>query len=148
MSLKNPSINFYITKSEDNSEYYSISNLYTDYPIYDHVTLDEVYTFLKQNDPSHPMLKYSSTQSNILSDLFGNPMVKEYTLDSFLNPYNSIEDFYSFNAPTSVSYLVNENDLCAQGPNLPESEEVDDAESYGDSNHLPYIYGKIKDSRD
>ena len=155
MTNKDPRIHFYIAKNKTNMERYDICNIYTDHSIRTYQTLEEVREFLQTNEPSHPMLRTSTTQSIPLTQINREDYYKTYTLyyNGYHNPYGVNDTPYSYTAAqsnppsdfSSLSYLVSarDNDVCTTGVTNTQNDSDCDSDSYGDSNHLPYIIGKI-----
>lgn len=155
MPNKDSYIHFYVAKNKTNNERYDICNIYTDHSIREYRTLEEVREFLQTNEPTHPMLRTSVNQNVSVTEINREDYLKTYTLyyNGYHNPYGMNDAAYNYaasqtNPPSdfgSFSYLVSasDNDVCATGVTNTQDNSDCDSDSYGDSNHLPYIIGKI-----
>jgi hypothetical protein len=150
MPNQNQETLFYVVRSPFNQDHYSIHSLLTDRILMDKATMEVVKEFLIMNNPSHPMLQTSGQAT--LSNMNREEYLKTYTLyyNSYQNPYAMSQGPYNYavsedKAPSdfgTFSYVVADNDVCS-GTTVTNTQDDCDSDSYGDSNHLPYITGRI-----
>jgi len=159
MINKNTQTLFYVTPFLTNNSLYNIHNIYTDAIVAKSLTLSDVFEFLADNNPTHPML-IRALEPELLSP--ETPDSREEYLKLYNDYYNGYVNPYGVNhipsntqyltnaAPSkgadysSYSYVVSDNDVCSDSrvtTNLNDSDS--DSEHYGDSNNVPYIIGEI-----
>lgn len=153
MTYKNSPIQFYLTTDKRDKSRYNICNIYTDHLIRESCTLEESRQFLANNEPTHPFLTLNSLRVE-------NPILfYQENNDQAPTLYSDYYTTCASPAIGSLNYVVSINESCN---NLSNSLDIDsdacgdsdsygesdasgdsDSDSYGDSNHLPYIPGKI-----
>jgi len=163
MQTRNNVIHFYIAKNRTNQSRYDIYNIYTDTAIREYVTREAVQEFLLNNEPTHPMMNIISPPLSGIKTQNTEEYLKSYQLyyNGYQNPYgvtgldatktDAIGVYYAQGTTdfSKFSYVVSDNDVCSNLSNNRDTGDCDsDADSYGDSNHLPYITGRIGHSGD
>ena len=157
MINKNTQTLFYVVPSPTDSSVYNIHNIYTDAIVAKSLTLSDVFEFLTDNNPTHPML-IRALEPELLAP--ETPASREEYLKLYTDYYNGYVNPYGVNhIPSNTqyiitannskiadhsgySYVVSDNDVCSKATtNLDDSDS--DSEHYGDSNNIPYVIGEI-----
>jgi hypothetical protein len=149
MQNQNREIYFYVVRSPFNPDYYSIHSVLTDRLLMDKQTLDSVKEFLEMNNPAHPIL--ATSKQVPLTELNREEYLKSYHLyntnyiltDQIPLPSYPASD-YTYTTDQYVTSVSDNDTNTRSGINSSLDCDSDpDADSYGDSNHLPYITGRI-----
>lgn len=146
MQNQNREILFYVVRSPFNPDYYSIHSMLTDRLLLEKQSMEGVKEFLTMNNPTHPLLH--NPQPVTLTDINREEYLKTYHLyyNGYHNPYATMESPSTCHGNFgSYSYVVNvsDNDNLAQTVTNNRDDLDCDSDSYGDSNHLPYITGRL-----
>lgn len=146
---------FYVIKTE-RTDKYSLFNYRTDHPILTSVTAESIQRFLRDNEPANPFLISNTNTYNVTPLQDKSEYLKTYTLyfNGYQNPYQNLtRDLptsyylgvdYGKELSDTYSYIVTDNDTVTSMDASGDCSDSDlDSDSYGDSNHLPYITGRL-----